>query len=114
MPKYKEYFQKMIKHNTEMFDEFRKIHDEYGLNPDKMQEKYNEVGRKIQYVIRKYEDMLCGRSEGSGYGKYTANLAEKFWGEIRANFAYVDAIGVTAVKESREMEEEFVLKRIEL
>lgn len=46
MTKYKEYFQRMIGTNKEVFDEFRKIHALYDLDQDKWQEKFNKEGEK--------------------------------------------------------------------
>lgn len=85
----------MMNLNKEAFDEFRIIHDEYALNPEKFQEEYNKAGSKIQVIIRKFEDMLCARSEGNGYGKYTSSLAEKFQNEVRREFPKIDSIGIT-------------------
>lgn len=92
--KYKEYFELMLKNNREVFEEFRQVHDKYALDPEEHQEKYNEAGGKIMRIIREWEDKLCNRSEGTGYGKYTANLAEKFQDEVRKEFSEIDKIGV--------------------
>jgi hypothetical protein len=98
MTKYKEYFQKMLAQNQKEFEAFKKIHDLYALDPQKWQEKFNEEGKKIQYIIRKYEDMLCSRSEGSGYGVYSGKLAEKFQAEIKKEFPKIDSIGIIVFK----------------
>ena len=47
MTKFKEYFQRMVDSNKEVFEKFKIIHDEYALNPDANQEKYNEKGKEI-------------------------------------------------------------------
>lgn len=80
--------------HKEEFDAFRIIHNEYAMNPEKFQEEYNKAGSKIQVIIRKFEDMLCSRSEGNGYGKYTSSLAEKFQNEVRREFPKIDSIGI--------------------
>jgi len=92
--KYKEFFQKMLDNNRELFDEFTKAHNKYQLDQDNNQEEFNEIGRDVQKVIREWEQKLCGRSEGSGYAQYTASLAEKFWAEVRAMYPMVDHIGL--------------------
>jgi len=114
--KYKEYFQKMLDLEHEAFDSFREVHDEYMLDPQKMQDKFNEEGKKIQYIIRKYEDMLCNRSEGSGYGSYSGKLAEKFQNEIRKHFPKIDSIGIRIIPAYAPVQEEdgFEIKKIEL
>lgn len=88
MPKYKEYYQQMIDVNRELFDKFST------LDPAVNETEFNEVGRKVQDVIRDYEDRLCGHSESSQYGKFSSTLADKFWDLIRADFPKVDYIGV--------------------
>lgn len=88
MPKYKEYYQNMIDKNRELFDKFATLDPK--LNP----KEFNDVGRKIQDIIWDYENRLCSHSESGRYGKFSNNLADKFWTLIRADFPNVDYIGV--------------------
>jgi hypothetical protein len=37
--------------------------------------------------------MLCGKSENSGYGKFSTSLSDKFWGEVRKYVPEVDNVG---------------------
>lgn len=97
----------MLDQNKPLFDKFKDIHDRYGLEEDKLQGEFNEVGGKVQLVIREWEDKLCGRSEGSGYASYSGNLAQKFQDEIRKTFPLIDNVGI--IKESP-----FSLKKINL
>ena len=92
--KYKEFVDLMIKNNQEIFDQFKTLHDQYGLNPDELQEKFNKEGAKVVRIVREWEDKLCRRSEGSGYGSYSGNLAEKFQSEVRKIFPQIDAVGI--------------------
>jgi hypothetical protein len=94
MIKYKDVFNMMLEQNKEEFDQFKKLHDEFAANPDLMQEKYNSEGKKIMTIVKHYEDILCGHSEGSGYGSFSGNLAEKFQNEVRKKFPKFDHIGV--------------------
>ncbi len=94
MTKYKEYYELMLTNNKDLFDEFKKIHDEYALNPENLQTEFNKIGEKIQSVIRTWEDKLCGRSEANGYGSYSGGLAGKFQEEIRKTFPQIDSIGL--------------------
>jgi hypothetical protein len=107
MTKYKEVFKKMLEENREAFDSFLKLHNEYALNPDKWQEQFNNEGKKIQKIIRIYEDRLCGHAEGSGYGRFAGNLAEKFQEEVRKHFPKIDNIGIIT-------EPPFSIKKINL
>ncbi len=92
--KYKEYFQLMLKNHKEEFDLFRDIHDRYSLNQHELQKEFNEVGSKIVRIVRNWEDKLCNRSEGSGYGKFSSALSEKFHEEVRREFPMFDSIGL--------------------
>lgn len=95
MTKYKEYFQDMLEYNKELFDEFKEIHDKYSMDQKKWQEEFNKIGEKVLSVIRKYENNLCGKSEGGKYGKFSSNLSEKFWEMIRAYFPKIDFVGTS-------------------
>lgn len=94
MPKYQQFVTDMIKNNQQLFDQFKNVHDRYCLDPKTNQEEFNKVGFEIQEVMRRFENMLCGHCEGGGYGKYSANLAEKFQQEIKKVFPKIDFIGI--------------------
>jgi len=98
MTKFKEYYQKMIKDNQTLFEEFRLLHDKYALDPDKLQTKFNDLGKKVQEVAHEWEDRLCKQSEKSSYSKFSPKLAEKFQDEIRKNFPMIDHIGIIVEK----------------
>ncbi len=94
MTKSQQYFQDMMEYNKEIFDNFAKIHDEYSKDPEKFQQEFNEEGEKVLAIIRNYENMLCGQSEGGKYGKFSSNLSDTFWGIIRKQFPKIDFIGL--------------------
>lgn len=96
MPKYQQYFQEMIEYNQIIFEEFKLIHDRYAENHTKFQTEFNEKGEKVLRIIRRYENMLCGKSENSGYGKFSTALSDKFWGLVRNYLPHIDEIGKTA------------------
>ena len=98
MTKYKEYYEKMVSENKEIFDKFTKTHFEYSIDQNKNQEEFNKVGEEILKVIHEYEDRLCRHSEGAGFGKFTSNLAEKFQDEIRSHFPLIDHVGIVVNK----------------
>ncbi len=114
MTKYKEYFNMMLEQNKELFDEFKQIHDRYGMDEDNLQEEFNKIGGKVLSIIRTWEDRLCGRSEGSGYASYSGGLAQKFQDEIRIRFPMIDSVGI--IRETPAVVEEpvFSLKKINL
>lgn len=93
MSKYQKYFQEMIEYNAELFTTFKAISDKYAEDPIPHQEELNDTGEKVLRIVRRYENMLCGKSENSGYGKFSSNLSEKFWGEVRAYLPQIDNVG---------------------
>jgi hypothetical protein len=111
MTKYKEYFQKMIDENKELFVNFQKIHDLYNLEEEKWQEEFNKQGERVMTIIRHYEDKLCARSEANGYASFTGGLAEKFQEEIRKVYPRIDSVGIV-VKYSHASD--FQIKKINL
>lgn len=91
--KYQQFFDLMISQNKELFDSFKEVHEHYLQDPQKWQQQFNEIGRDVQDIIRRYENMLCSKTEGSGYGKYSTNLSEKFQAEVKKAFPKIDFIG---------------------
>jgi|SRR3989344_4874534 len=115
MTKYKEYFMKMISENKEIFDSFAKLHLDYSLNQDGLQEKYNVEGEKIMEIVHEYEDRLCKNTENGIYNKFSGGLSEKFQGLVRAHFPLIDHVGLIIEKsEMNDSTELFSLKRIDL
>ena len=98
MTKYREFFERMIINNKKLFDNFTKLHMQYSLNQDDLQEKFNKEGADIMAIIREWESKLCSTSEKAGYGGYTSNLSEKFWAEVRKSYPLIDYIGVIVNK----------------
>jgi len=115
MTKYKEYFQKMVETNKELFDKFARLHTSYGMDNDKQslaggtskyQEEFNKVGADVLKMIHEWENRLCSHSEKAGFANYTGNLAEKFQQEVKSHFPLTDHIGIIVRK--------FSLKKISL
>ncbi len=106
MTKYKEYFDRMIRENRDIFDKFANLHTDYGMDQNKYQEEFNKEGQKILGIIHEWENKLCSQSEKAGFGSYTGNLAEKFQTEIRSHFPLIDHIGIIATKSA------FTLKKL--
>lgn len=93
MTKSQEFFQDMMTYNKELFDQFKEIHDKYAEEPEKYKDEFNEKGQEALQVIRRYENMLCGKSESGMYGKFSSKLADKFWEPIRKLFPKIDFVG---------------------
>lgn len=93
MIKYKQVFGEMLEYNKDLFDAFRQIHSQYELDPEATQALFNEEGEKVLRIIRRYENILCGKSESGKYGKFSSTLSDKFWSEIRLHFPQIDSVG---------------------
>lgn len=84
----------MLQIHKEQFIKFKEIHDKYMQDPKQYQKEFNEAGEDIMPIIRRWENNLCSKSEGSRYGKFSTNLSEKFWTEIRDVFPKIDYVGM--------------------
>ncbi len=93
--KYREIFNEMVTKYEKEFDTFQELHDKYETDPKKYQAEYNSEGAKIMEIVREYENKLCGHMENTQNATYSANLAEKFRGEIKRYLPKLDMIGVT-------------------
>jgi hypothetical protein len=94
MANYTEIYERMIDENKKLFDEFFVVHEKYTADPIKHQKEFNEIGRTVQDVILKYEKILCGKTEGGMYSKFSRNLSEKFRDIVRKDYSKIDFIGV--------------------
>lgn len=95
MTKHEQYYIQMIDQNKELFNRFFETHDKYQTDSAAWQQLFNEEGKKVLEVIRQWEKKLCQQSEKGQYGKYSANLADKFWGLVRKDFPKIDFVGVS-------------------
>lgn len=95
MVKYKKAFKEMLEDNQNIFNDFKKIHDDFGKNTINSQKKFNSQGTKVLHIIRRYENNLCSHSEKSGFGIFSANLSDKFWGEVRNYLPLIDQVKIS-------------------
>lgn len=94
MQKYQKVYTEMIEAHRELFDAFAMVHDKYVLDPDPQKAEFNSLGEKILVVISKYEQILCGKTENGGLGKFSSNLSQKFWDEIKKRYKKILFIGI--------------------
>ena len=92
--KYKEYFDLMLQNNKELFENFKDIHDHYVMEPAKYQKTFNDYGKEILEVVQEYENRLCSKSEGAGFGAYSTKLADKFREEVKRYIPKINSIGL--------------------
>jgi hypothetical protein len=93
MVKYKQIFNEMIQENKAVFADFKKLHDQYAQDEKKWKTDFDREGQKILLIVKRYENRLCGRSENSGYGKFSSGLTDKFWGEVKTLFPLIEFVG---------------------
>lgn len=94
MTKYKQLFDEMLGKNRDLFIRFKITHDMYANDRKTWAAQFNDEGEKVLEIVRDYENRLCGHSEQGQYSKFSANLAEKFWAEVRKNYPRIDFVGV--------------------
>lgn len=94
MAKYNQVIKEMLEYNHDLFVAFKDLHKRYSDDPASFQAEFNTEGEKILRIIRRYENILCGKSENGKYGKFSTSLSEKYWQEIRTLFPKIDSIGV--------------------
>jgi hypothetical protein len=111
--KFKQYYEKMVSENKHIFDKFTQLHFEYSIDQEKLQKKFNLEGKRMQEIIREYENRLCANTERGIYNKFSTNLAEKFQNEVRKHFPLIDHIGVKT-KSPIAKKAAFSLKKIKL
>ena len=94
MTKFKKLFDEMVSKNRELFIMFKIVHDQYATDPETFKEEFNRLGSQVVPIIQEYENILCAKSENSGYGKYSTKLAEKFQEEVKKNYPRIDFVGI--------------------
>lgn len=94
MTKYKQYFEDMLSANHDLFEDFKKVHDQFSADRLAHQEEFNRKGEIIIEIVRDWEKRLCSRMEGGKNGVYSTNLSEKFQAEVRKVFPKIDLVGV--------------------
>ena len=96
--KYKEYFQKMVEQNQDLFDEFSEIHHRYTAEPVRYQAVFNTFGHQITEIVRDWDRRLCSAMGRGKFSQYSQGLSEKFWAEVRKMFPLIDKVGVKIKK----------------
>jgi len=94
IPKYKKFYDLMTERHAELLNKFTPIHEGFASDPDTWAQQFHSVGRDVMDVVRDWERRLCSGSEKSGYGQYSANLAEKFQAEVKKRFPLIHQVGL--------------------
>lgn len=92
--KYREYYEKMVAENRQLFDEFLKINDLFRQDKIANAEQFHLVGQKMVDKIRDFDRRLCSAMGRGVFSTYSQKLSEKFWDLARKDFDQIDMVGV--------------------
>jgi hypothetical protein len=94
--RYKKIFEEIWSKNEKLFQSFFLLNNEYEdiSKRNELEDKFQEVGTKVQKLLKKGEDELCRQMEKSEHRRYSTGLADKYWDEVRKYFKYIDMVGV--------------------
>jgi hypothetical protein len=96
--KYKDYFNQMFDQNREQFTQFMLVCQDYMQDKAAHSDEFNRLGKPVKAIMTEWETKLCGRMERGKNSVYSANVAEKFWDEVRKYFPCIDEVGVKVTK----------------
>lgn len=91
--KYKQYYDQMVAGNAQLFADFGVAHAEYEQQTLD-QAGFNERGRKVVDVVRDWDRRLCSAMGRGAFSKYSEQLSEKFWSQVRKDFPLIDKVGL--------------------
>lgn len=91
--KYKQYYQNMLVQNEKLFADFKKVHDHYEAQVID-QAEYNKQGLRVVDVIRDWDRRLCSAMGRGAFSKYSEQLSDKFWSEVRKDYPLIDKVGI--------------------
>ncbi len=91
--KYRQYYQDMVTQNQKLFTDFKVVHDQY-VAKEIDQQKYNATGMRIVDIIRDWDRRLCSAMGRGAFSKYSEQLSEKFWSEVRKEYSHIDKVGL--------------------
>ena len=94
LPKYQQYYQLMVDKNRQLFDRFQPIHDGYVISPAKWADQFHTQGRRVLDIVRDWERRLCYGTEKGKYAKFSVNLSEKFWTQVKKDLPRLDQVGL--------------------
>jgi len=92
--KYREYYEKMVAENRQLFDNFLEINASFKQDPKNSAAKFHQVGQQVVDKIRDYDRRLCSAMGRGVFSTYSQKLSEKFWDLARQDFDQIDMVGV--------------------
>lgn len=91
--KYKQYYQNMVTQNQQLFADFKIVHDQYATQAIS-QPEYNLKGQRVVDVIRDWDRRLCSAMGRGAFSKYSEQLSDKFWAEVRQDYPEISKVGL--------------------
>lgn len=91
--KYRQYYQNMVTQNQKLFTDFKMVHDQYVAQQIDQQE-YNKSGLRVVDIIRDWDRRLCSAMGKGAFSKYSEQLSDKFWSEVRKEYSHIDKVGL--------------------
>jgi hypothetical protein len=96
--KYREYYQRMVAENRQLFDEFLKVNDAFKSDSVAHADEFHLVGQKVVDKVRDFDRRLCSAMGRGVFSTYSQKLSEKFWDLVRQDFDQIDMVGVKVKK----------------
>lgn len=84
----------MLEDHRDQLLDFKQIHDKFVEDPDAYKKEFNEKGVIVVEMVREYEKKLTAQQSKGQYSKFSANLSDKFWDQIRTFLPQIDFVGV--------------------
>lgn len=84
----------MLETHRDLLLDFKDVHDRFVADNETHKQEFNEKGAKVIDVIREYEKKLTAHQNKGQYSKFSANLSDKFWDQIRTFLPRIDFVGV--------------------
>lgn len=91
--KYQQYYKDMLAQNAEKFEAFTVVHDQYQAGTLD-QANYNLKGRLVVDIVRDWDRRLCAAMGRGAFSKYSEQLSDKFWAQVRKDFPLIDKVGL--------------------
>lgn len=96
--KYREYYQRMVAENRQLFDEFLKINDAFKQDSVAHAAEFHQIGQRVVDKVRDFDRRLCSAMGRGVFSTYSQKLSEKFWDLVRQDFDQIDMVGVQLKK----------------
>ena len=91
--KYKQTIDQVYEAHKQLFIAFKILHDTYAKDKKKNQQAFNEQGAQVLEILRDAERKLCHGMERGKYASFSAQLASKFWDEVKKTYPLIDFVG---------------------